>query len=183
VPNYFFDKLRKLLGLDAKGKPSQPLPPPAELAKMVPAGVRSKVRGSGAGKVIGWYDKGQKPGKLAPSGTEGPADAFTGRAGLGGEQLDQEDEDLFVRGELALFLDSSWLSYAKYYPLENELEVGILKPVNCTGLVASQVNEELARSFAAAPSKGSWWWHYVFVAGEGAGRGMNRKTHRPCKWL
>lgn len=108
---------------------------------------------------------------------------FTGRGGLGGEELEQTDVDLFVAGELALILDSSWLSYAKYHPAAQELEVGIMHAVHCRGLVASSMTAEHARSFAQSPSKGSWWWQHVFVAGEGAGRGWDRKTHVPVRWL
>jgi hypothetical protein len=113
----------------------------------------------------------------------GPQAGFTGRAGLGGEAVEQSDVDLFVGGEMALILDSSWLSYAKYYPAAEELEVGISTPVNCQGLVASNTNAALARRFAESPSKGSIWWSEFFVAGKGCGTGMTRKTHRPIRWL
>jgi hypothetical protein len=108
---------------------------------------------------------------------------YTGRAGLGGEELEQTDVDLFLRGELVQFADSSWIRYSRYYPERQELEIGLLNGKSCHGLVASQVPPELALRWAQAASKGSLWWQEFFVAGKGAGRGMNRKTHRPIRWL
>jgi hypothetical protein len=65
----------------------------------------------------------------------------------------------FLAGKLVMLVDSSWLVYGAYHPAEQQLELGF-KPSKKSpeGFAAYYGNctPEIARSFAEAPSKGTW---------------------------
>jgi len=94
----------------------------------------------------------------------------------GGEELTLDETEDFLTGDLAQFVTSSWLSYIRYLPDEEELEVGFL---DGAAVIVSEIDHHMAFSIARAYSKGRWYWDHVLVRG----KGNKGKTQRPVRQI
>lgn len=76
----------------------------------------------------------------------------------------------FLYNGMVLFVDSSWTEYGRWHRDREELEIGFKD-----GHVAfyGDCDEETARSFAEAPSKGKWLWANCHASFAGDGRHWN----------
>lgn len=80
----------------------------------------------------------------------------------------------FVESGKRLNVSSSWVSYARYDLAMEELEIGFRG-----GWVEYyRASPEVARSFAAAPSKGRWVWENIFGGFQKDGRHWVHKLPR-----
>lgn len=92
-------------------------------------------------------------------------------------EFNEDDVSLFLQGEMVLFVESSNVEYAKYYPNDETLEVGFLaKPPDNkpSAYLVLDVSVQEALTFANAESKGRWYWSNVRIRGTKDG---HKKTY------
>lgn len=83
----------------------------------------------------------------------------------------------FLRGELALMVQSSWLESVKYLPGQNAMQV-IFKDGHKE--IYGDISNGEAKSFATAPSKGKWIHRYVLAGyNKSTGTWFHRKPRLP----
>lgn len=81
------------------------------------------------------------------------------------ELFGPEIADPFLKGILALFVDSSWLQLAKYDPDEEALKVEFLDGHKHTYVFTQGNGFDMAKSFLRANTKGVWMWDNIFIRG------------------
>ena len=93
--------------------------------------------------------------------------SYQQRLQAGREEVPADEVDAFLHGGYPLFVHSTNVAMAQYFPETNQLMVEYLGKKNKGGgaYLYDSVSPAEAESFARAQSKGSWIWSHLRVRG------------------